>query len=53
MSNEPTEPEREEPEDSEPENCGYELNDPKHPTWRERNLDAADCVGDFDYDLGN
>lgn len=33
--------------------CGYELNDPKHPTYAERMADAADISGDRDYDLGD
>lgn len=33
--------------------CGYDLNDPKHPTYAERMADAADIGGDRDYDLGD
>ena len=31
---------------SAPEDCGYDLNDPKHPTWLERQVEAADFARD-------
>ena len=26
--------------------CGYDMDDPKHPTWHQRQLDHADIIGE-------